>query len=428
VKVDWDKAFDISARALTNIADTYSGDKGMARLQQQGYDELMVQATRSAGVQTLKFRGGMPALGVSRIYAQYRLANMMALLDTRLRGVEATQALGARGWDNYSWHTDLPPGHPMVTGQQTMDWDLVAAENARLLVVWGMNWITTKMPDSHWLTEARLKGTRVVVIAAEYSATASKADAVLVVRPGTTPALALGFCHVLLQENLYDADYVRRYTDLPLLVRMDTLQLLRPAEVQQDYRLATLQGYIRVLQDNEAPPAAVQQEAPMVRARLRQEWGDFMVWDQKSKRPMPLSRDDAGKAFDTKGLEAALEGSFQVTLSDGKRVEVRPAFDLLKTYVLENYDPATVAEIIWAPQEGLVQIARDIAANKDQTLFAVGMGPNQFFNNDLKDRAIFFLAALTHNIGKVGGNVGSYAGNYRAAYFNGLPHYMAENP
>ena len=39
------------------------------------------------------------------------------------------------------------------------------------MVVWGMNWITTKMPDAHWLTEARLKGTRVVVIACEYSAT-----------------------------------------------------------------------------------------------------------------------------------------------------------------------------------------------------------------------------------------------------------------
>ena len=63
----------------------------------------------------------------------------------------------------------------MVTGQQTVDFDLHAVEHAKLVVVWGMNWITTKMPDAHWLTEARLKGTRVVVIAGEYSATANKA-------------------------------------------------------------------------------------------------------------------------------------------------------------------------------------------------------------------------------------------------------------
>ena len=73
-----------------------------------------------------------------------------------------------RGWDHYSWHTDLPPGHPMVTGQQTVDFDLCNAEYADLAIVWGMNWITTKMPDSHWLTEACMKGTKVVVIAAEY--------------------------------------------------------------------------------------------------------------------------------------------------------------------------------------------------------------------------------------------------------------------
>ena len=43
------------------------------------------------------------------------------------------------------------------------------------------------------------------------------------------------------------------------------------------------------------------------------------------------------------------------------------------------------------------------------------------FNADQKDRAIFLLAALTKNVGFKGGNVGSYAGNYRAAYFNGMP-------
>ncbi len=254
VKVDWEKIFDITAQSLRNIAETYSGQTGMARLRKQGYDEAMVEATQGAGVQTIKLRGGMAALGSTRIFAQYRLANMMALLDAKIRGVGPEKALGARGWDNYSWHTDLPPGHPMVTGQQTMDWDLVVVENAQLIIVWGMNWITTKMPDSHWLTEARLKGSRVVVIAAEYSATACKADEVLIVRPGVTPALALGFCHVLLKEKLYDAEYVKRYTDLPFLVRMDTLQLLRPTDLQAGYQLTSLQNYIRILKTGESPP------------------------------------------------------------------------------------------------------------------------------------------------------------------------------
>ncbi|MCR4415615.1 MAG: molybdopterin-dependent oxidoreductase, partial [Thermoguttaceae bacterium] len=68
------------------------------------------------------------------------------------------------------------------------------------------------------------------------------------------------------------------------------------------------------------------------------------------------------------------------------------------------------------------------AAEPGTTLFAVGMGPNQFFNNDNKDRDIFLLAALTGNVGKIGGNVGSYAGNYRVALLNGAPQYINENP
>ncbi|TPW08018.1 MAG: nitrate reductase, partial [Acidimicrobiaceae bacterium] len=90
--------------------------------------------------------------------------------------------------------------------------------------------------------------------------------------------------------------------------------------------------------------------------------------------------------------------------------------------------PAQTEAITWAPAAAVEQLARDIAANKRQTLFAVGMGPNQFFNNDLKDRALFLVAALTDNVGHIGGNIGSYAGNYRVALFNGIPQYINENP
>jgi nitrate reductase / nitrite oxidoreductase, alpha subunit len=173
----------------------------------------------------------MPLLGVTRVFGLYRFANSLALLDSAIRNVGPDEAVGGKGFDNYSWHTDLPPGHPMVTGQQTVEVDLNAVEHARTVVVWGMNWITTKMPDSHWLTEARIKGTRIVVIACEYSATSSKGDESIVVRPGTTPALALGLANVILRDRLYDEQYVKQWTDLPMLVRMDTLKHLRAAEV-----------------------------------------------------------------------------------------------------------------------------------------------------------------------------------------------------
>ena len=110
VAVSWDEAFDLAGKALVNIAQTYSGEEGKKRLLAQGYDPLMVEATQGAGTQTLKFRGGMPALGVTRVFAQYRLANAMALLDDKVRGSGADKALGARGFDNYSLAHRLTAG------------------------------------------------------------------------------------------------------------------------------------------------------------------------------------------------------------------------------------------------------------------------------------------------------------------------------
>ncbi|HET7903279.1 MAG TPA: molybdopterin oxidoreductase, partial [Candidatus Eisenbacteria bacterium] len=117
----------------------------------------------------------------------------------------------------------------------------------------------------------------------------------------------------------------------------------------------------------------------------------------------------------------------EVTLHDGKKVACRTVFDLVREYVA-HFDPKTVEELTWAPADAVVKLARDIAAKPGTTLFALGMGPNQFFNSDNKDRATFLLAALTGNVGRIGGNVGSYAGNYRVSLFNGVPQYINENP
>ena len=428
VAVSWDEAFDLAGKALINIAQTYSGEEGKKRLLAQGYDPLMVEATQGAGTQTLKFRGGMPPLGMTRVFAQYRLANAMALLDDKVRGSGADKALGARGFDNYSWHTDLPPGHPMVTGQQTVDFDLCNVEHANLLLVWGMNWITTKMPDSHWMTEARMKGTKVVVIAVEYSATTSKADEAIIVRPGTTPALALGIAQVLISEKLYDDAYVKANTDLPLLVRMDTGEMLRASEVFANYQLATLSNNTTVVKVGDKGPPIHQQPGIVFDEQQRQNWGDFVLWDEAQKQPVAVNRDQIGKHFATLNLQPQLTGEIQVPLASGQTIACRTVFDVTKQLLDGSYTPEQVEKLTWAPAEAVRGLARQIAANMDKTLFTVGMGPNQFFNNDLKDRTIFLVAALTRNLGKFGGNVGSYAGNYRASFFNGLPQFIGENP
>ncbi len=426
MKVTWDEAFRLSAAALHNIAKTYSGDSGAAFLHKQGYDPAMIEVMKKAGTQTLKFRGGMSILGATRIYGYYRFCNMLALMDDKVRGTGPEKSLGGRSLDSYTWHTDLPPGHPMVLGMQTNEFDLNSVEHAKMVILLGMNWITTKMPDSHWMTEARLKGTKVVAVSVEYPATGCRSDEIIVIRPGTDPAFMLGVAHVLINEKLYDANYVKRYSDLPFLVRMDTLQMLRPREVIRGYKKKKLSKDTVVLRKNDPLISHTKEhEKQIVTEELAAELDDYVVVDAATGKPVPVSRDDFGRKF---AINPALEGEFEIVTLTGRKVKARPVFDLMREYINTNFSPEQVSKIAWAPREAIISLARDIAARPEGTLFACGMGSNQYFNADLKDRAVLFVAALTRNIGFPGGNVGSYAGNYKVALFNGVGTYIAEDP
>jgi nitrate reductase alpha subunit len=427
VRVSWDEAFAYMAKGLNAVTRAYSGERGQKRLERQGYDPAMIEATEGSGMQTFKLRGGMAFLGATRIFGLYRFGNLMALADAKIRGVEPEHAIGARGWDSYSWHTDLPPGHPMVTGAQTNDFELFAVEHAKLVFAWGMNWITTKMPDSHWLTEARLKGTKVVGITVEYSATASKCDEVVIIRPGTDPAFALGLAQVIIAKRLYDERWVQANTDLPFLVRMDTLEPLRPDELDPPLVSRALSNLTLVKAGEKAPPA-MQHRGQFASEALSGDFEPFVVWDARQKRLVAVSRGDVGKGFDRLGTRPDLFAARKVKLAGGQEVEVRSSLSLLAEYLDRNMTPSQVERITGAPVAAIEGLAEQIAGNPEKTLFVTGMGPNQFFNSDLKDRAILLVAALTRNIGFPGGNVGSYSGNYRSALFGGLPLFTTEDP
>ena len=93
-----------------------------------------------------------------------------------------------------------------------------------------------------------------VTIACEYQSTSSKADEVVIVRPGTTPALALGMAGIIMREKLYNEEHVYSKTDLPLLVRTDTWKLLRASDIIKDYKLAELKNNIAVMDLKDFPP------------------------------------------------------------------------------------------------------------------------------------------------------------------------------
>jgi anaerobic selenocysteine-containing dehydrogenase len=82
------------------------------------------------------------------------------------------------------------------------------------IVVWGAD-PTTSGADGElqWHPrECAQKGTKFIVIDPQKTELAAKADLWLRIRPGTDGALAIGILNVIIQEDLYDHDFVENWT------------------------------------------------------------------------------------------------------------------------------------------------------------------------------------------------------------------------
>ncbi len=84
--------------------------------------------------------------------------------------------------------------------------------DTQLYVLWGHNPEQSDFPLYLAIKENLAKGSKLVVIDPRKIKLAQKADLYLPIRPGTDGALALALIHVILKENLYDQDFVERWT------------------------------------------------------------------------------------------------------------------------------------------------------------------------------------------------------------------------
>ena len=84
--------------------------------------------------------------------------------------------------------------------------------DSKLIIIWGSNPITSNLHFWARAQEAKRRGAKLVAIDPYRSLTAEKCAQHIALLPGTDGALALGMMHVLISENLIDADYVERYT------------------------------------------------------------------------------------------------------------------------------------------------------------------------------------------------------------------------
>jgi anaerobic selenocysteine-containing dehydrogenase len=88
----------------------------------------------------------------------------------------------------------------------------VEEKDTELYVLWGHNPEQSDFPLHLAIQENLARGSKLVVIDPKRIPLAKKAAMYLRIRPGTDGALALALMHVIIRENLYDGDFVGRWT------------------------------------------------------------------------------------------------------------------------------------------------------------------------------------------------------------------------
>ena len=101
---------------------------------------------------------------------------------------------------------DCSQNHPLREARP--EW-----KKPEVILVWGNNPLVSNGDGflGHWLVDMMKLGTKLVVVDPALTWLAARAEAWLKIRPGTDAALALGMLHVIINEKLYDEDFVENW-------------------------------------------------------------------------------------------------------------------------------------------------------------------------------------------------------------------------
>ncbi|WP_280452614.1 nitrate reductase subunit alpha [Nocardia cyriacigeorgica] len=389
----------------------------------------------AAHVYTIKQYGPDRVAGFSPIPAMSMVSHAV--------GARFISLLGGSMLSFYDWYADLPVASPQVFGDQTDVPESADWFDAGYLIMWGSNVPVTRTPDAHYMTEARYRGQKVVVVSPDYADNTKFADEWVPARPGTDAALAMAMGHVVLKEFFVEKstprflDYIKRFTDLPYLITLDERdgvfvpgKFLTSADLGSDAEAAEFRT---VLLDADGNPV-------VPNGSLGDRFGEDGTgrWNLDLGDVDPLltlhgRTDDAAAVqfprFDTDTPDVLTRGVPTMFLA-GKRVTT--VFDLLLAQygvarsglpgswptgfddASEPYTPAWQESITGVPAKQAARIAREFADNADRSggrsMILMGAGTNHWFHSDQIYRAFFTLTLLTGCQGVNGGGWAHYVG------------------
>jgi len=423
VRATWDEATEITAAANAYTAKTYGPDRVF------GFSPIpaMSMVSYAAGSRYLSLLGGV----------------CMSF---------------------YDWYCDLPPASPMTWGEQTDVPESADWYNAGYLLLWGSNVPQTRTPDAHFYTEARYSGTKSAVICPDYSEAAKFGDVWLNAKQGTDAALAMAFGHVILREfhldrqSEYFTDYCRKYSDFPMLVRLDEKdgqlvpgRFLRADDLDDKLGEENNPEWKTVAWDRGSNGLV----SPNGSVGYR--WGENGEWNLESKADgndtdlamsfvLDTDQDDVvGVDFPYFGANATEQFGTgdkrpnvltknvpvkRVKTADGE-VAVATVFDLFcANYGLDrglggdwvtfdfNEDvpgtPAWAEKITGVSADKITHVAREFADNAEKTngksMIIIGAAMNHWYHMDMNYRGVINMLVMCGCVGQSGGGWAHYVG------------------
>lgn len=208
---------------------------------------------------------------------------------------------------------------------------------------------TCNVPIYPLANKARENGCKFVIIDPKLADSSAWCDQWVPIGPGNDDIFALSIAHVLVKENLYDEDFLLKYTNAPQLIRDDNGQTLGDRE----------RGYL--------------------------------VWNAVTNLAEAIP--DAGES---KGLTLGLGQIFEV-LEGEKVIKCKTAFQMFAEAV-ENYPP----EATELPEK-TVEIARKLGSNKPSVIFFPGFTSGRYPNWFQTMRAYSVVNLILGNFDRPGG-------------------------
>ena len=426
----------------------YQNARGKGGFRRADWDEVM-EIMAVANIYTAKEHGPDRVIGFSPIPA-------MSMLSYA-GGSRFLQLFGGVNLSFYDWYCDLPTAFPEIWGEQTDVCESADWYNAKMIADMGACLNMTRTPDCHFFAESRHNGTKAVVFSPDFSQVCKYADQWVPLHAGSDGAFWMAVSHVILkefhheQQTPYFIDYVKRYTDSPMLVKLE--------QEGENYRPG------RMLRANELPGNKNLPNGEWKFVSVDEESGEYVVpkgsmghrwdeeqghWNMKFENSINNETYDPTLSFLSKhdeviqtefiewGLDSkSLRGvPIRYVETDSGTIPVTTVYDLtMAQYGVGRgldgnypedysnrdaaYTPAWQEVFTGVDAKTVLQFAREWANTANTTegkcMIIIGAGINHWYHANLMYRAGAMALMLSGCVGRNGGGLNHYVGQEKLA-------------